>query len=204
MSIIYDALKKLQKDIERNSQKKSKRDPEEDAENSPAVKISSFGFSSDTAILPPPRIPKSLLEVSPSGAQQRSAPSLAGGQSNFPNSTITTALNLLNQKNEKISIILFGVTCAILIFSIGFMFWTMHSSSAQTEPTKVATKKPAAEPIALQGIMTRDDKQVALINDEIYEVGESVKGRKIIDIALDNVQILDHRKVKTLYVKKKP
>ena len=46
-------------------------------------------------------------------------------------------------------------------------------------------------PLILSGTMMMGDKRVALINNEIYEVGESVEGKKIINITLEKVELLD-------------
>ena len=189
MSIINDALKKVQKSIEKNP---------------PAPKVPFFptNQNSDTNILPLPRIPKLFLD-----SPRTKAPQNPQIQPKLNRSSVASAMILPHQKKQqKILIALCGSICTILIFLTGYLFYlfgTTHPAAIvkPVEPKKVAK---ISESIVLQGIMKMDDKNVALINDDIYEVGESVRGKKILSIAIDNVQIQDHRKVKTLYVKKKP
>ena len=45
-----------------------------------------------------------------------------------------------------------------------------------------------------------DSKQLALINDEIYEEGSMVQGKKIMNISLNEVKLLDHGKITTLKI----
>lgn len=183
MSIIYDALKKVQSKIDKHS--KGKTVP--------------YTLSEDTAILPPPRIPKSFLNP----ILQPAAP-FRDTQHNVAIPAVTTtptaALGLPGQKQyQKILIVLCSLICGILILLISYLFFLfgiIHPDSA------LEGRNP--EQIVLQGIVTKDDKNVALINDEIYEVGETVMGKKILQIGVNSIQIQDHWKIKTLYVKQKP
>jgi len=176
MSIIYDALKKVQAKIEKNSKNKTL----------------SYALSEDTAILPPPRIPKSFLNpvlkpVMPSTQRQ--------------NNIQSTAAGLTGQTQyQRTLIALCGVICVVLIFLIGYLMYLFGI----TRPNDTAGKARNFDEIVLQGIMIKDDKNVALINDEIYEVGETIKGKQILQIGVNSIQIKDRWKVKTLFVKQKP
>lgn len=55
--------------------------------------------------------------------------------------------------------------------------------------------------LVLNGIMMMDDKRVALINDEIYQVGDFVQGRKVINITLKKVDLIEGDKIRVLKVK---
>ena len=68
----------------------------------------------------------------------------------------------------------------------------------------VSSKNPNAhEPFVLNGIMLRGQKIVALINDDIYEAGEFVDGKEIIKITPEAVQLKDDTNIITLSVRKK-
>ena len=59
------------------------------------------------------------------------------------------------------------------------------------------------EPLVLNGIMLKGQKIVALINDDIYEAGEFVDGKEIIKITPEAVQLKDDTNIITLSVRKK-
>ena len=57
----------------------------------------------------------------------------------------------------------------------------------------------------LSGIMTMNDKQVALIDGEIYEEGETIQGMQVHKITLDQVEIMNaNGEITALTLKKKP
>ena len=104
------------------------------------------------------------------------------------------------------------VVAGLALCSISF---TAHAADGTGPPRRSVEERPFGPPapkpqkaapkdtLALSGIMTMDNKKVALINNEIYEVGETVQGMKIVDIAPDSVQIKMGGKVKTLKIRKK-
>ena len=191
MSIINDALKKVQQNIGNSGKKSSTETP--------------FPLNQDT--LPPPvRIPKSLFGKQ-SNTNLATKPLSVAEKAQSNSSTIAAVAVISEQrKYQKILVTLCGLICVTLICLIFYLFYvfsTTHPNPNPAAPAVAAKPAKPIDPIVLQGIMVRDNKNVALINDEIYEVGESVKGRKILNIDEDKVQILDHRKVRTLYLKKK-
>lgn len=56
--------------------------------------------------------------------------------------------------------------------------------------------------LELSGTMMMGDKQVALINGEIYELGEIVKGYQITSITLKNIELMKDGKLTQLDVRK--
>ena len=62
--------------------------------------------------------------------------------------------------------------------------------------------RESAERFVKLGIMTMDEKNVALINNEIYEVGDMINGMKIMDITLNSVKLLHNKRIQTLKVSK--
>ena len=49
--------------------------------------------------------------------------------------------------------------------------------------------------------MSNDTGNVALINDQIYQEGDSVDGVKIVKISLDSVTVINNGKEETISVK---
>ena len=122
-----------------------------------------------------------------------------------------------------------GILTLITIFFlvIGFLsavlFFLLNQSTTKTQTVVVQpedsnestiTPSPAAatpakrlykrNELVLSGIMMMGDKRVALINNDIYELGETVQGKKIIDITLDKVELQDGNRTIVLQVRKKP
>jgi len=57
--------------------------------------------------------------------------------------------------------------------------------------------------LILNGTMMKGDKMIALINNEIYELGDSINGMKIENITLDGVELLNNGKIVTLRLRPK-
>ncbi|MFA5087450.1 MAG: hypothetical protein WC552_00280 [Candidatus Omnitrophota bacterium] len=70
-------------------------------------------------------------------------------------------------------------------------------------PLLPQSSQETANTFTLNGIATVDDRQMALINNEIYEEGDRVDGKEIISISLDKVEIKDNDKIIILNVKNK-
>jgi len=84
----------------------------------------------------------------------------------------------------------------------------MSSSNGKTRSSRFhisrpTTKKRTYKPgeLFLNGISSIDGKNVALINDEIYEIGEMVEGKKITSIGLDKVELRDAQRIFTIKVR---
>jgi hypothetical protein len=67
---------------------------------------------------------------------------------------------------------------------------------------KQAPKRRSYKPgeLVLNGTSLIDGKRVALINDEIYQVGEIINGKKITSINLNKIELQDDEKIITLRV----
>jgi len=70
-----------------------------------------------------------------------------------------------------------------------------------TEATNLIEAKDERPKIYLSGIMMMGAERVALINNDIYQVGESIEGMKITNITLREVELLDDDEVVYLKVK---
>lgn len=71
--------------------------------------------------------------------------------------------------------------------------------------TATTAAAPAAEPIPLtlkiSGIMASGDHNIALVNDKIYQEGETIEGVQIIKINLDSIVVLNNGQEQTIEVR---
>ena len=181
MSIINDALKKVQANIDKKT-------------GPPAI-----GRDQDLSLLQPPRRIQSLLntdKILPTIPKEPKKNLLPEPQT--ITSSIARAILPAQQKENKILIFLGVLITVILILLAGYQFYLFGLTRVDLNP---GAKRHTFDHIIVQGIMTNEGKNTALINDEIYEAGQTVMGKKIMNISVDSVQILDRRKLKTLKVK---
>ena len=103
-----------------------------------------------------------------------------------------------------IALLLAGVLLAVL-------FYLIKESSSTTSKNAVSSLKlqhektkssPPVDPnvLKLDGIMLTSGKRSALINGEVYEMGEMVNGKKIVNIDADRVDLLENGRMETLKV----
>ncbi len=79
-----------------------------------------------------------------------------------------------------------------------------QSSPPSSPQAKIpSTKRNFPDSLVLNGTMVVDNQRVALINDEIYEVGDYINGKKIVDISLEKVDLLSGDDVISLSVRPK-
>lgn len=57
--------------------------------------------------------------------------------------------------------------------------------------TNQATERKKVNGLLLEGVITQNGKQFALINNEVYQEGSIVQGKKILSISLEKVILLD-------------
>ncbi len=79
---------------------------------------------------------------------------------------------------------------------------TPNAIQPQFSKDKALPKPTEKNPLILSGTMMTGDKWVALINNEIYEVGETVEGKRILDITLEKVELRDGANTLILKVSK--
>ncbi len=60
--------------------------------------------------------------------------------------------------------------------------------------------KAPFEHLVIRGVMTRDEKNLVLINDGIYEIGEMVGGVRIVGISLHSIQVLKDGQIHSLKI----
>lgn len=211
MSIIHDALKKTQSNLNNNQEKDA------------SSKMNTENTASNNTNPPPPANPMSSiydkLHKKPDANQ------------NPPNPKSPTKRN--NPKNEtQGNPVMTFFTIIFCLFIIAGAIWFIYQYYAQNmDKTGVDFKKaltikpqklyiigtPTHRPkpvvkkveknlppntIVLSGITMMGDKRVALINNEIYQLGESVQGKKIVSISIEKVELEDSTgNITTLKVK---
>lgn len=104
--------------------------------------------------------------------------------------------------------VLLGITigfCVCLLAGMILIFNQISSHGLATTSRKAVRRphKNSSSEIVISGVITRNNKNVALINNEIYEVGETINGKKIVNITLEKVELLDGGKIKSYPVHKK-
>ncbi len=75
-----------------------------------------------------------------------------------------------------------------LISNINFSLPKLPSPIGKTSSTRRSYNDGD---LVLSGTMMMEDKRVALINDEVYEVGDTINGNRIMSISLKKVEIMN-------------
>ena len=76
----------------------------------------------------------------------------------------------------------------------------LGSALVSTIPVKVVEPEDPLSSIRVQRIMQKESKTVALINDNVYGEGQTIYGRIIAKVTLDSVTIMDGGKQRTFPV----
>ena len=97
---------------------------------------------------------------------------------------------------EKITIFITLFLGILLLIEIVIFLNQIFNSAISTRHKKAAT-------IIINGVMIKENKTVALINNEVYEVGETINGMKIVNITLDRIDFKYRGRVKSFKVQKK-
>jgi len=172
MSIINDALKKVQNNIT-NKQPGDAKQPERPAEPSAQSKSSAT--------------PSSPAQAQPQPIAQNRPLS----ESKPPASPNSTAQPRSFRAPSPIYVIVSG--CLLIIAAL----LTMWTPFEESRSTTVAN----SQDINIQGIMTMGNKKVVLIDQKIYEIGDSVRGMTLMEISLDEVKFMKDGDIITLQVK---
>ncbi len=228
MSIIHEALKKAQSDLEKqgnlNSQDNSegknitklyeelhrpfaerppKADPPLAESKDSVVREKSPQPSAKPAITAQPLNPKTAsANTSPSPAQRGSSEEMTQHLRTSP--AVPTKKSWFKLVLTLVSLFLVGTG---VLFGV-FLYLLDDSSQItpnviqpQFSKTGVAPVPTEENPLILSGTMMMGDKRVALINNGIYEVGEFVEGKKVTAIALEKVELLDGENIIILKAK---
>jgi hypothetical protein len=166
MSIINDALKKTQENLEQKNDKESNQD---------VSQLYDKLHSPKKAEGPP--VP---------GA--KSAKSKENKSNNFGSILILIAIlgglyfayNFYYAKDGKNKI-------DFKKFKIAFP----KSKGSSSTPKAVPAREYKMGEVVLNGVFTTGERTAALINNKIYEIGQEINGNKIISISIDKVELMD-------------
>lgn len=110
-------------------------------------------------------------------------------------------------KNKKIwfnttvaSICLFLILLGAFSASLFHLMSQSKKSSAKSTESQYVT---TFDTLTLNGTIMMGDKRVALINNEIYETGDYIRGMKIINIDMKKIEMLSNGEIVILEVRKK-
>jgi len=173
MSIIHDALKKVQHSFGQAASDKKKAEPslgepsKKDPQSQPATNTVPTPF-----YLPEE---KQIRQTSPN-----------------PQTVLPKQAPLFPKKIPVVEIVLGSSVCLGLLVAIVLLSRVFTQSH----------EKPANpfQDITIKGVLTQDDKNLVLINDGIYEIGETVAGIRIVGISINSVQVLKDGKTHSLKI----
>jgi hypothetical protein len=188
MSIINDALKKTQTKLN-TTENTEARNPETTQKETTT--------------------PLNIYEKTQKKAQeQQNAQPKTEQKSSMPETPLRSAKKWIKTFSITV-LILAGLSSGFLSISRSQAAKKFLHSLKKDRPSskKLITKQSASKPrkyktgeLVLNGTSLIDGKKVALINDEIYEVGEVINGNKITSIDLNKVELLGDEKIITLKV----
>lgn len=181
MSIIADALKKVQVNLEKNRVQKAEAKPapvQRDA--APVRKIS-----------PPPEAPPFRT------------PDISHSETT---SSIERPAKKIGKKKEIALIIFCSTVCLALTILLGIVVVRFVQSRAvpvapaSTPAAAQAPKAYSGNEYLIEGIMSMEDKSVVLINNQIHEVGDQVGPFTITGIAPDHITVDENGRTRILKV----
>ncbi len=213
MSIINDALKKVQANLQQ-------KDSSQQSTATPSIKSSPEKQPANTPSNPPSVKPirKTLATIEQEEIQKKLQ----------EQKKLQTLRKHARRKSSYVKLFLQFIFFVILLIGISmgaclyipkyfpqFSFFLKRNNTLthlKTKLTSFVPQKSTASPhpsspvqspenaLTLKGIITMNNKQSALINDEIYEEGSMVQGKEITNISLDEVKLLDNGKIITLTI----
>ncbi len=71
-------------------------------------------------------------------------------------------------------------------------------TKGKNKPYNRLTNRDNNSSIFLNGTVVVDGKRAALINNEIYKIGDIIDGKKIVNITLEGIELLDKDKIITI------
>jgi len=105
------------------------------------------------------------------------------------------------QRKQNKETLLVAVTISVCVAILAGMIVLFNHIAATGLPGKTAPLP--ADAFIINGVMVENNKTVALINNEIFEVGETVNGKKILNITLDRIDVLENGEIKSFPVGRK-
>lgn len=167
------------------------------------------------------KVQQSLQHSRPSrhGGPDPSSPPEAGPQntemmdqlSNLTPTGPKSAFSFFKEWRDTAILLMCFAICIILFFLILYLFRQNPTvPPPKTAPASTAVQKrpepppvsavPDQDGIIVTGVMKMGSENMALINNEIYEVGEMIDGARIITIEMDRVEIMKDGNIQVLRV----
>jgi hypothetical protein len=210
MSIIHDALKKTQANLNNNNEPKkspepnmNSSEPNKSEHNTPQEMQSIYDklHKKPEPIVPPP------TKNNPGKSAKKTAARQENSVMNFLGIIlciliISGAIWFIYEYYSK-DLGKKGMDFKkVLNFKPKKLNFGFGTKSKNSKPLSAANNNLPPGAIILNGITSMGDKRVALINNEIYQVGETIEGKKITDISMEKVELVDSNgNVTTLKVK---
>jgi MSHA biogenesis protein MshK len=203
MSIINDALKKVHLNLEKKQPLPAQL-PKQQPSPSPARPLKSpwemkMPMPEEKPVVPPaPKSPAPSAPQTPTVKQPPLRP-------------VSPKAPSRRKTNETLLVVIALLVCVVLLAMILLLVHEYMSSRPAPKPAKpvpvpiLTIPAPSSKSkLVINGIMDKGGKNVALINNEIYEVGETVNGMTITKISLETIEFVDSKgAVKVYKVNKK-
>lgn len=217
MSIIHEALKKAQSDLEKQGNSNAQDNSEGknitklyEEMHRPFAERSKDSQVQEKSPRPSPKPAITSQPLTPQAASTASSvPDQRGSTEKMTQHLRTPAI--VSRRKSWFKLIM-TLVCLFLVGTgllFGVFFYLLNDSSQissnviqpKFDKTRVAAVPTQENPLILSGTMMMGDKRVALINNGIYEVGEFVEGKKVTAITLEKVDLLDGENIITLKAK---
>ncbi len=191
MSIINDALKKTQFSLKKKDKTpEPEKKPEAQANQGPSNVYEKLYKQQ-----------QEMKEVAAASNESRQKPSISKASKPRPaKKWLQTSATIV-----VFFLLTYGLFFVISRYTPAKDYLDSIKNKSARSRTRIAqkTQKPrkyAAGELILNGTSLFDGKRIALINDEIYEIGETVDGKKITSISLNRIELRDKDTVTTLRV----
>ena len=213
MSIIHNALKKAQANLEKKDTKKNAKPSQSSSSESKKSSQPTQQPQAEQKPNTPP--PVNIYE------KMHQKPSMASSPkpSDFRQPEAPAAKPKTPARKEKaerpvksgpgILLIVFLIIFLLGIVGGGiyvyFAYFAGQGASSEGRsyrPKPFTQQNYSTDKLVLNGTMMMGNKRVALINNEVYEQGEEVYGRKILKIMNNKVELIVNGKVEVLRLKR--
>jgi len=225
MSIINDALKKAQKNMQNNPNTNEKNTPQNQQESGTPEPKSDF-IKENLRHLDKEKKKQSLEEKNQDSSSQSEPSNQQKTEIVPPSKKEEKKTVSYSSKPSKLPLLVFLLVCLAGVIYFYYLrpgrgtltkksirtvtrnlpkipsFKKTTSTSTRRAVQRTRRKTVPRGSMELNGIVMMGERRVALINNDIYEVGDSVDGKKIINITTNDVELKDGEKTITLKVQK--
>ena len=227
MSIINDALKKVQTNLNLNNSNPIKNTMTTPPENSQPTNLPEPDPKPnyDTQLGQPSApwdIPTAQPNNAPAPPPQPAPQKEIVKKQNVP--TVSRSTEKKSSRLKSLVIVLFVVIAATIFILQKNKQWLaehnihlrlpekiqkifslpkdMLAQKTKTPPDPAATAAAKKDELVVNAVMSKNNQHIALINDKIYKVGDSINGMKILKINFQEMIVQNGEKEKTIAVLK--